>query len=213
MKWWLRRRLFLDRPWCAFPALSLVLGRPVPADHLDLGMLCQPLGHDERLAIGEEVNRSARLEVRDDGSIPQALLEGEVVGTDGSRSLSGRSERAFLFGQQPIATRAQDEVFEKTTDGGAGAHIGGHQTGKSFAEDACGTAVSTTEPPNPQLDANRQSAPGQVLRPPFIGAVKASREGRTSGAGLLRRTARQMEADHVSLHPTLLHHNVEFCGK
>ena len=62
-----------------------VLRRAVPGHDRDLGMTAQPCGEGRSRAVGQEVERSAALEVDDEGPVAPPLADRPVVDADHAR--------------------------------------------------------------------------------------------------------------------------------
>ena len=91
--------------------------RAIAADQLDAGMGREP-GLDGRcVAVGQEVDDLARLEVDDDGAVALPLAPGPVVDADESRGLRRSGLRSLDAAQQCIGAGRDAELLRRPGTG------------------------------------------------------------------------------------------------
>ncbi len=100
-----------------------IAGGTVAADDLDSGVVSQPAGQGGGLAVGQQVNGPAGLNVDQDGAVNVALEQGEVVDPEHPRR---RCHRVGHRADQPQQGRATDLGAEHVGQPSAGAP-GQHQ--------------------------------------------------------------------------------------
>ena len=85
----------------------------IPRDDLDLRMTSQPGGHGRRLAIRQEVDDSAALEITDQGAVALPLVPRPVVNADDTRSRKRLIRRSHCTSQEDVFADAQQNATPK----------------------------------------------------------------------------------------------------
>jgi hypothetical protein len=173
----------------------------------------QPGGQGRRRTVGEQIQHTVPLHVNQDGSIPTASTESEVIDTQDAHGPYGGERLAPEEPQQCADTRPQaqarcgthtrttaqrESLLEELRLRARGPPCTMRdQMGQPFAEDSAGTPlVPTAEAPHPQRDGDCSATAGHIVVPPFIVAMQvrgASATARTS------RGATRRGEDHEAL--------------
>lgn len=94
-----------------------VCGGPVTADHLDAGVAGEPGGHRRRGPVGQQINRTAPIDVHQDRAVVASLAQGELVHPEHPRRVHfGLRQTAY----QPQERRPARPDRERVRQAGAG---------------------------------------------------------------------------------------------
>lgn len=107
----------MDRIRGAEPSGLGVSGRPVTAYHLDAGMVGEPGSHRRRRPVGQQVNRTARVDVHQDRAVVVSLAQGELVHSEHPWCVHFRLRKAAY---QPQERRPARPDRERVRQAGAG---------------------------------------------------------------------------------------------
>ena len=91
--------------------------RTVAADQLDAGMGLEPRPDGRGVAVRQEIDDVARLEVDDDGAVALPLAPGPVVDADESRGPRGSSPRLLDATQQRIGAGRHGDLLRQPRSG------------------------------------------------------------------------------------------------
>lgn len=75
----------LDGIRCARSSCLGIAPTAIPTDDLGMGMMLQPRDESRGLAIREQINHTAALQIHQDGAVPVPAAEGEVVDAQDTR--------------------------------------------------------------------------------------------------------------------------------
>lgn len=105
----------MDRIRGAEPSGLGVSGRPVTAYHLDAGMVGEPGSHRCRGPVGQQVDRTARVDVYQDRAVVVSLAQGELVHSEHPWCVHFRLRKAAY---QPQERRPARPDRERVRPGG-----------------------------------------------------------------------------------------------
>lgn len=109
----------MDRIRGAEPSGLGVSGRPVTAYHLDAGMVGEPGSHRRRGPVGQQVNRTARVDVHQDRAVVVSLAQGELVHSEHPWCVHFRLRKAAYQPQERRPARPDRERVRQTGAGPA----------------------------------------------------------------------------------------------
>src|SRR5215469_12428856 len=75
--------------WSAFGGSAQEFGGAIPADHLHARMTLEPLAKADSTAIGQEINRSMRLQIDEDRAIGATSLKRKIIHAEQARGFGG----------------------------------------------------------------------------------------------------------------------------
>jgi hypothetical protein len=188
-------------------------GAAIPADHLDLWVLRQPLGNRVGFAVWQQIHHLVTLQIHDDGAVAMAFAPRPVINADGpnhSRFLGfgpadqpeqgvavGRHGEALRQACAGLTAQSQPKVALDLAQA-PGATRSGGDGGQAFGEDPPG-ALGGGAAKAARLDPDQHGPPlpGQIGEGPEVPAVDPARGVTTDRAAGLRSLRSGRDGDGV----------------